>query len=78
MKRANLNLTTINRYAKDNFIVLEQHGTWLNDDDTLKGQGIVFTIFKIAGRKVTFLARYDDDKYKAFEISGLTDEDKVN
>ncbi|PYZ96666.1 hypothetical protein CR205_13280 [Alteribacter lacisalsi] len=77
MKRANLKLTTIKRYARGQFIVLEQTGTWLNDDDSVKGTGIVFTVFKIADGKVTFLARYDHDKDKAFEVSGLSDEDRI-
>ncbi|GAA0599297.1 hypothetical protein GCM10009001_14480 [Virgibacillus siamensis] len=77
IERANLQLATIERYAKDNYIVLEQHGTWLNDDDTIKGRDIVFTVFKVVDRQVNFLARYDN-KEEAFKVSGLDDEDKIN
>ncbi|MFD1607388.1 hypothetical protein [Oceanobacillus luteolus] len=76
LKRAKLKLVTINRYAKDHFIVLEQQGTWLNPDDSIKGQGIVFTVFKIVDQNVTFLARYDN-KQEAFDVSGLSDEAKI-
>ena len=76
LKRANLKLVTINRYVKDQFIVLEQQGTWLNPDNTIRGQATVFTVLKIVDKKVNFLARYDN-KQKAFEVSGLSDEDKI-
>jgi hypothetical protein len=76
LKRANLKLVTINRYAKDEFSVLEQQGTWLNSDGTIKGQANVFTVCKIVDKKVTFLARYDN-KQEAFKISGLSDEDMI-
>lgn len=77
IERANLQLATIEKYAKDHFIVLVQQGTWLNDDDTIKGQAIVFTVFKVVDGQVHFLARYDK-KEEAFKISGLNDEDKIN
>jgi hypothetical protein len=77
IKRANLQLATIERYAKDHYIVLMQHGNWLNDDDSIKGQAIVFTVFKVIDRQVNFLARYDN-KEEAFKISGLGDIDKIN
>jgi hypothetical protein len=77
IERANLRLATIGRYARDQYIILEQHGTWLNDDDTIKGQAIVFTVLKVVNRQVDFLARYDN-KEEALKISGLDDGDKVN
>ena len=77
LERANLKLVTMNRYAKDQFIVLEQQGTWLNPDDTIKGEATVFTVFKIEDKKVTFLARYDNEQ-KAFEVSGLSDEAEIS
>ncbi|QUW21366.1 hypothetical protein JSQ81_16385 [Sporosarcina sp. Marseille-Q4063] len=77
LERANLKLATTNQYAKDHFIVLEQDGTWLNDDDTIKGQAIVYTVFKVVNQKVIFLARYDN-KEEAFNISGLSDEERIN
>jgi hypothetical protein len=77
LNRANLKLSTINQYAKAQYIVLEQNGTWLNDDDTIKGQTIVFTVFKVVDLKVIFLARYDN-KEEAFNISGLSDEEKIS
>jgi hypothetical protein len=77
IKRANLQLATIERYAKDHYIVLMQHGNWLDDDDSIKGQAIVFTVFRVIDRQVNFLARYDN-KEEAFKISGLGDIDKIN
>ncbi|WP_052144798.1 hypothetical protein [Halalkalibacter okhensis] len=77
MKRANLKFTTIHQYAKNSFTIFEQQGTWLNDDGTIKGQAIVFTVFRVVNRKVTFLARMDN-KEVAFDLSGLSDVNKVN
>ncbi|RAR44218.1 hypothetical protein [Paenibacillus sp. MDMC362] len=77
LERANLQLATINRYAKDERIVLEQHGTWLHEDGHIKGEAIVFTVFSVKDRKVHSLARYDG-KAQAFQVSGLSEEDKVD
>ncbi|WP_077326407.1 hypothetical protein [Virgibacillus siamensis] len=77
IERANLQLATIERYAKDHYTVFVQHGTWLNDDNTIKGQDIVFTVFKVVDQHVNFLARYDN-KEDAFKISGLGMGDKIN
>ncbi|WP_018922697.1 hypothetical protein [Salsuginibacillus kocurii] len=76
LKRAKLTLETVNRYAKNNFIVLEQRGTWLHEDNTVKGKGVVFTVFKVVDSRVCFLARYDDLE-SAFNSSGLSEGDKV-
>lgn len=75
LERANLKLSTINQYAKDHFIVLQQNGTWFNNDNSVKGQAIVFTVIKVVNRKVVFLARYDN-KEEAFKVSDLSDEEK--
>lgn len=77
LERANLQLATINRYAKDEWIVLEQHGTWLYEDGHIKGEAIVFTVLRVKDRKVHSLARYDG-KVQAFQASGLSEEDKIS
>lgn len=76
LERANLQLATINRYAKDEWIVLEQHGTWHDEDGRIKGEANVFTVLHVKDRKVHSLARYDG-KEQAFQASGLSEEDRV-
>ena len=76
MVRANLTLATNARYAKDEFVVFQQEGTWFNTDGSIKGQATVFTVLKIINGKVSFLARYDQQA-EAFAISGLSAADQV-
>lgn len=44
LERANLQLATFERYLKDDKIVMGQHGTWMNPDNTIKGQQNVYTL----------------------------------
>ncbi|MCP3027101.1 hypothetical protein [Halobacillus sp. A5] len=76
MQRAKLQLKTECRYARDHYVVLAQHGTWFNDDDTIKGEAVVYTVLKVENGKVCFLARYDDLE-SALRTSGLSEGDKI-
>ncbi|MFG6146852.1 hypothetical protein [Halobacillus sp. B23F22_1] len=76
LQRAKLQLKTERRYARDHYVVLEQHGTWFNDDHTIKGEAVVYTVLKVENDKVCFLARFDDLE-SALETSGLSEEDEI-
>lgn len=77
LERANLRLSTINRFAKQHDIVLEQEGIWYEDNDEVRGKAIVYTYMKIIEDKVSLIARYDN-KREAFQMSGLSEEDIIN
>ncbi|WP_273854305.1 nuclear transport factor 2 family protein [Guptibacillus spartinae] len=70
IERANLRLDTIRRFAKGHHIVLEQQGTWYDENGQEKGHNIVFTFMRVIDGKVVFLARYDN-KVEAFQVSEL-------
>ena len=70
-------MITINRFAKQHDIVLEQEGIWYEDNGEVRGQAIVYTYMKITEDKVSFIARYDN-KREAFQMSGLSEEDLIN
>ncbi|MFQ3545721.1 nuclear transport factor 2 family protein [Halobacillus rhizosphaerae] len=72
VKRANLHLHTLRRFAEGHNIVLEQQGTWYEENDQIKGQSIVFTFMKIIDGKVAFLGRYDNRRV-AFQVSDLNE-----
>ncbi|WP_411842485.1 hypothetical protein [Salinicoccus sp. HZC-1] len=77
MERANLKLENFEAYARDNKAIMGQHGTWLNEDDSVKGEQEVYTVLVIEDQKVSALARFDD-KEQAFDVSGLEEADKIN
>lgn len=77
LDRANLQLETLTRFAKGHNIVLEQQGTWYDDNGEIRGQATVYTFMRITEGKVVFIARYDNKK-EAFQISELSEEDKIN
>ncbi|KGA96347.1 hypothetical protein AJ85_12270 [Alkalihalobacillus alcalophilus ATCC 27647 = CGMCC 1.3604] len=77
MKRANLQLATKNRFVKGSTIVLEQHGTWLESDRSIKGEAIVYTVMRVKERLVQSLARFDN-KEQAFDYSGLKESNKLD
>ncbi|SHN29890.1 hypothetical protein [Gracilibacillus kekensis] len=77
LDRANLKLVTVNRFAKGHDIVLEQKGTWYEDNGEIRGQATVYTYMRVTGGKVAFIARYDN-KIEAFHMSGLNEENIIN
>lgn len=77
MERANLKLKTFEKYARDNKVLMGQHGTWLNEDASVKGEEDVYTVLVIDDQKVSAIARFND-KEQAFDVSGLGEADKVH
>ncbi|WP_239709566.1 MULTISPECIES: helix-turn-helix domain-containing protein [unclassified Mammaliicoccus] len=75
LERANLQLATFERYLKDDKIVMGQHGTWMNPDNTIKGQQNVYTLL-IVEKKVKELARFNT-KEEAFSASNINESDKI-
>ncbi|WP_227994993.1 hypothetical protein [Oceanobacillus sp. CFH 90083] len=76
LERANLKLVTINRFAKGNNIILEQHGTWYEMNGEIKSQATVYTYMKITEGKVALMARFDN-KEAAFHMSGLSEDNLI-
>lgn len=76
LERANLQLTTFERYLKDDKIVMGQHGTWMNPDNTIKGQQNVYTLLIVENKKVKELARFNT-KEEAFGVSKINESDKI-
>ena len=74
--RANLQLETKQVFARLDYVVLEQQGTWYTDTGEIRGQGIVYTCLKIIDDKVVKLARFDEKK-DAFALAELTDADEI-
>lgn len=76
LERANLHLATFERYLKDDKIVMGQHGTWMNPDNTIKGQQNVYTLLIVENKKVKELARFNT-KEEAFGVSNINESDKI-
>lgn len=76
LERANLQLTTFERYLKDDKIVMGQHGTWMNPDNTIKDQQNVYTLLIVENKKVKELARFNT-KEEAFGVSNINESDKI-
>lgn len=76
LERANLQLATFERYLKDDKIVMGQHGTWMNSDNTIKGQQNVYTLLIVENKKVKELARFNT-KEEAFSASNINESDKI-
>lgn len=59
--RAGLELTTLRAFARDDVVVLVQHGLWRSaDTGHLAGEADVASRFRVAGHRVVQFARYDD------------------
>lgn len=76
MERANMKLETFEHYARDNKVVMGQHGKWMNEDGTVKGEQDVYTVLVFNKEKVGALGRYDD-KEQAFDVTGLGEGDRI-
>lgn len=76
MERANLKLETFEYYARDNKVVMGQHGIWLDTDGTVKGEQDVYTVLVFDREKVSALGRFDD-KEQAFDVTGLEEGDRI-
>jgi hypothetical protein len=78
LSRAGLHLETFQTFARDKVIVMAQHGTW-HSADTSKtiSKADVATVFRVAGGKVAYLARYDSLE-EALSKASLSTNDEVN
>ncbi|MFI3379198.1 helix-turn-helix domain-containing protein [Mammaliicoccus sciuri] len=76
LERANLQLATFERYLKDDKIIMGQHGTWMNAENTIKGQQNVYTLLIVENKKVKELARFNT-KEEAFSASNINENDKI-
>ena len=76
MGRANLKLETFEHYARDNKVVMGQHGTWLDTNGAVKGEQDVYTVLVFDREKVGALGRFDD-KEQAFDVTGLEEGDRI-
>jgi hypothetical protein len=76
--RAGLRLGTLRTFARDAVVVLEQRGDWRSPETGEPlGEAIVATIFKVAERRVTHLARHDSLDV-ALSSAGLSHADEVS
>lgn len=67
---------TFERYANETNVLLSQYGTWFNEDGTIRGCQVVYTIIKVSEGRVKSLVRLDD-KHDAFNVSGLCENNKI-
>jgi len=77
LSRAGLTLTTINKYERNNTVVLEQHAVWKDGKGTILGEANVASLMKVENGKVTYVARYDNDLEKALNDAKMSLKDKV-
>jgi hypothetical protein len=76
LNRAGLSLTTQRIFARDNVVVLAQHGKWLAaETGQVIGEAAVASCFRVAHQQVVQVARYDD-LATALEAGGLTNTDE--
>ncbi len=77
LARAGLTLTTKRVFARDQKVVLAQHGVWRNPTDgSGLGEADVASLFQVAQALVTHFARYDD-LATALAAAGLNEADEV-
>ena len=58
--RAGLHLTTLRAFARDNLVVVAQRGVWRSvETEEVAGECDLASRFRIGGRRVVQLARYD-------------------
>ncbi len=77
LSRAGLSLETLRTFARDETVVIAQHGVWRSaDTGEVTGESNVATRFRVDGGRVTQLARHDSLDI-ALEEAGLGYEDEV-
>jgi hypothetical protein len=75
--RAGLHLTTLRAFARGNAVVLAQRGVWRSaETGDVTGERDLATRFRVNGRRVTQLARYDSLD-AALKEAALTDADEI-
>ena len=77
MGRAGLTLTTLRVFARDQVVVVAQHGVWRAvDTGAFNGEANLASRFRVEDGRVTHFARYDELAI-ALKEAGLTDADEV-
>lgn len=77
LARAGLSLTTRQLYARGDSVVANQHGVWRAPaTGEVVGEADVATLFRVAGGRVCFLARYDQ-LAEALAAAGLSAGDRL-
>jgi ketosteroid isomerase-like protein len=75
--RAGLMLETFRTFAKDEVVVMAQHGTWRSEaTNGEESKADVATVFRVADGKVVYLARYDGLE-EALSKSNLSLNDEI-
>jgi hypothetical protein len=77
MGRAGLSLTTLRAFARDDIVVLAQHGVWRSaETGEVIGEQDLASLFRVGGGRVVRFARYDGLD-EALAAAGLTDADAI-
>lgn len=75
--RAGLQLHTIRAFARDDSVVLQQHGVWRSvETGAWMGEADLATAFRVRDGRVVWLARNDRLDH-ALELVGLNEADEV-
>jgi hypothetical protein len=77
ISRAGLTLETFQTFAKNDVVVMAQHGTWLSQaTNNEESKADVATVFRVVNGKVNYLARYDTLE-EALSKANVTTNDEV-
>jgi hypothetical protein len=77
LERAGLHLTTLRAFARDNVVVVAQHGVWQSSETgEITGERDLASRFLIHGQHVVQFARYDNLDV-ALEEAGLQLSDEI-
>jgi hypothetical protein len=77
MSRAGLTLTTQRVFARDDTVVVAQHGVWRSvETGEVVGEADVASEFRVDGQRVTYYARYDSLD-EALATAGLEQADEL-
>ena len=58
--RANVRFIPLQGFARENTVVVEQRGEWLNESGALSSTAVVATVFTIAEDRIASVIRYED------------------
>jgi len=77
LARAGLHLSTLRAFARDNVVVVAQHGVWRSlETGEVTGSRDLASRFRVEGQRVVQFARYDDLDV-ALDEAGLHDSDEI-
>ena len=77
LNRAGLQLETLQIFARDNVVVVAQHGVWQSvDTGDAMGEADIASRFRVEDGRIVQFARYDM-LHEALAEAGLTDADEI-